>query len=134
MCNPMNEPSNKSNLIHPLPINRSYLEISDYRNALYDFREAVSKDPRDHRLLHSLAFCYHRLEKLDEALECYTAALTLNPFFVEAVVGRGNVFMDFVDEENREKARRDYERALHINPHFLAARCNLAYSLQVKMK
>ena len=47
------------------------------------------------------------------------------------MVGRGNVYMDFVDEENRGKARRDYERALHINPHFLAARCNLAYSLQV---
>ena len=48
------------------------------------------------------------------------------------MVGRGNVYMDFVDEENRGKARRDYERALHINPHFLAARCNLAYSLQLR--
>ena len=66
-------------------------------------------------------------------MECYTGALALNPFFVEAVVGRGNVYMDFVDEENREKARRDYERALHINPHFLPARCNLAFSLQVSI-
>ena len=41
---------------------------------------------------------YHRLNHLEEAVRCFTQALKLDMFFLDALIGRGNVFMDFRHE------------------------------------
>ena len=40
-----------------------------------------------------------RLGSLNSAIEAYSAAINLDQAFVEAIVGRGNVFMDYLTEE-----------------------------------
>ena len=36
-----------------------------------------------------------RLNRLQEAVGAFTMSLERDPFFVDALIGRGNVFMDF---------------------------------------
>ena len=72
-----------------------------------------------------------RLGRLQEAVSTFTKCLQLKPFFLDGLIARGNVFMDYGHEAGIKQARRDYERALRLDPMCLAARVNLAYTLQV---
>ena len=75
-----------------------------------------------------------RLKRLEEAVKSFTRALQLDQFFLDGIISRGNVFMDFGTAAGRRYARFDYERALHLDPTCLPARVNLAYTLQVAAK
>ncbi|XP_022099054.1 uncharacterized protein LOC110983798 isoform X2 [Acanthaster planci] len=114
-------------------INRGlmYFAQKDYRNAREDFAQAVKMDPRDPKIRHTLGLCCHKLNKLEDAVTVFTSALEVDMFFLDAYIGRGNAFMDYGHEITHQMARRDYERALHLNPQCLPARVNLAYNLQV---
>lgn len=94
-------------------INRGllYSDLNDYTNALHDFLLAVQLCPEDKQIHHTLGLCYHksvaalflslllnfvrRLDQLEDAVNSFTRALELDPFFLEALICRGNVFMDF---------------------------------------
>ncbi|XP_064636762.1 uncharacterized protein LOC135493378 isoform X2 [Lineus longissimus] len=117
-------------------INRGllYLESGDYNNALYDFLAASSVNPRDIKLHHTLGLCYHKLNMLEEAVRSFTKALELDHFFLDAYIGRGNVFMDFGTDMGRMFAGYDYQRCLVLQPTYLSARVNLAYNLQMHGK
>ena len=52
-----------------------------------------------------------RLGELERAVKSFTVALTLDKFFLDALVSRGNVFMDFHHEMGLRYARYD---SLHI--------------------
>jgi len=69
---------------------------------------------------------------IDKAVECFSNALDNDIFFVEALLGRGNAVMDHATVESNNMARRDFLRALRLNPSCLTARVNLAYGLQVQ--
>ena len=64
-------------------------------------------------------------------MSTFTQCLQLKPFFLDGLIARGNVFMDYGHEAGIKQARRDYERALHLDPMCLTARVNLAYTMQV---
>ena len=64
--------------------------------------------PKDPSLPQALGLCHHRSGDLSSALEAYSSALSLDPVFTEALLGRGDVYMDRGTSEAREKARRDY--------------------------
>lgn len=71
---------------------------------------------------------------LQEAVSTYTKCLSFRPFFLDGLIARGNVYMDYGHKAGKREARRDYERALRLDPMCMAARVNLAYSLQVTGK
>jgi hypothetical protein len=60
--------------------------------------------------------------------------LELDHFFLDAYIGRGNVFLDFGTDMGRLFAGYDYQRCLVLKPMYLAARVNLAYNLQMHGK
>jgi len=109
-----------------------YFEIDDIENALQDFLAASKVSPNDPHIRHTLGLCYHRLNRLEEAVSSYSDALRTDPFFVEAYNGRGNALMDFGHEDGTVLGRRDYLKALHMDPLCLSARVNLGYNLQVE--
>ncbi|XP_052720831.1 uncharacterized protein LOC128192291 isoform X6 [Crassostrea angulata] len=117
-------------------INRGLLYFSqkDYTNALYDFKMAAKLDPQNYRILHTLGLCYHKMDRLKEAVGVFTSCLERNPFFLDGIIARGNVYMDYGSQGGIIYARRDYERVLMQNPLHLPARVNLAYTLQVSGK
>ncbi|XP_071786267.1 uncharacterized protein [Asterias amurensis] len=114
-------------------INRGlmYFAQRDYMNAKEDFAQAVKMDSRDPKIRHTLGLCCHKLNRLEDAVTVFTSALEVDIFFLDAYIGRGNAFMDYGHEITNQMARRDYERALHLDPKCLPARVNLAYNLQV---
>ena len=46
-----------------------------------------------------------RLGSLDSAIEAYSQAIAQDPTFLEAYVGRGNVYLDFLTEEGFSKSK-----------------------------
>ncbi|RUS90257.1 hypothetical protein EGW08_001946 [Elysia chlorotica] len=117
-------------------INRGllYFEQGDYMNALFDFQAAATFSPNDHRIHHTLGLCCHKLNRLREAVATFSQCLRLKPFFLDGYIARGNVFMDYGHKGGLELARRDYQRALRLDPQCLPARINLAYTAQVSGK
>ncbi|XP_068717425.1 uncharacterized protein [Montipora capricornis] len=109
-----------------------YFEIDDIDNALQDFLAASEVSPNNPHIRHTLGLCYHRLKRLQESVSSYNDALRIDPFFVEAYNGRGNALMDFGHDDGTVLGRRDYLKALHIDPLCLSARVNLGYNLQVE--
>ncbi|XP_015759885.1 PREDICTED: uncharacterized protein LOC107339154 [Acropora digitifera] len=109
-----------------------YYEIGDIENALQDFLAASKVSPNDPHIRHTLGLCYHRLNRLQESVSSYNDALRIDPFFVEAFNGRGNALMDFGHDDGTVLGRRDYLKALHLDPLCLSARVNLGYNLQVE--
>ncbi|XP_033111439.1 uncharacterized protein LOC117112460 isoform X2 [Anneissia japonica] len=117
-------------------INRGlmYFERKDFQNAKEDFTQAVKMEPRNVTIRHTLGLCCHKLNELETAVLVYTEALEIDPFFLDAYIGRGNALIDFHHEIAVRMARQDYETALHLDPLCLPARVNLAYTLQVTGK
>ena len=109
-----------------------YFEIGNVHNALYDFLQAVVDYPKNADIHHILGLCYHKIGQLEAAAQSFTHALLVSPFFADALLGRGNVLMDYNDSVGTKMGRRDYLRALHMNPLCLEARVNLAYNMQVQ--
>ncbi|XP_072135606.1 uncharacterized protein ttc6 [Mobula birostris] len=114
-------------------INRGllYLRMEDYYNASQDFKAAIVEDPKNPFIHHAVAICYHKLHYLEEAVNYFNQAVNLDPFFVDAYYGRGNVYMDSGHPAGIKQAQKDFVRALHLNPKCVKARLNLGYNLQV---
>ncbi|PAA62172.1 hypothetical protein BOX15_Mlig000887g4 [Macrostomum lignano] len=115
-------------------VNRGLLYLtscSDPENALGDFLLAARDRPNDERLLHAIGTCYHRLRRLPQAVRAFSRALDANSNFYDAYIGRANCYLDFGSPRSVLFARRDYERVLMSDPRHLAARVNLAFSLQM---
>ncbi|CAH1776552.1 unnamed protein product [Owenia fusiformis] len=111
-----------------------YFDRKDYKNALHDFLLAAKVCPWDQKIHHTLALCYHKLNRLEDAVKSFTKAIELDMFFLDAYIGRGNVFMDYGHTFGHMFAKNDYQRTLKLDPTCLQARVNLAYNLQVTGK
>ncbi|MGH0182080.1 UNVERIFIED_CONTAM: hypothetical protein FKN15_017838 [Acipenser sinensis] len=114
-------------------INRGllYAKLSDHHNALLDFKAATMINPEDPAIFNALGICHHRLGQLAIAIDAFNQAIKLKPFFLDAYVGRGNVYMDYGHEAANKQAQRDFLTALHLNPACSKARINLGYNFQV---
>ncbi|KAK2188117.1 hypothetical protein NP493_141g04003 [Ridgeia piscesae] len=117
-------------------INRGllYFERRDYRNALYDLLLASQISPTEKSIHHTVGLCYHKLRRLEKAVESFSTSLKLDPFFTDAYISRGNVYMDYGHSRGLTEAKHDYQRVLHMDPLNVRARVNLALGLQVSSK
>lgn len=77
---------------------------------------------------------YFRLNRLKESVTVFSRCLQLDPFFLDGLLARGNAFMDYGNEFGLKFAKRDYQRALRLDPFCLPARINLAYAAQMSGK
>ena len=68
---------------------------------------------------------YKELGNLNEATQCYSMAIKLNPKFADAY---GNLGAVYKDTGNHKLAIQAYTNALKLNPNFCDAYCNLAHS------
>ncbi|XP_067848274.1 uncharacterized protein ttc6 [Heptranchias perlo] len=113
-------------------INRGllYLSMDDYHNALQDFKAAIVIEPKNAKIHHAVALCFHRLYYLEEAVNSFNQALKLDPFFTDAYNGRGNVYMDYGHAAGIKQAQKDFVQALHLNPKCVKARLSLGFNFQ----
>ncbi|KFP28290.1 Tetratricopeptide repeat protein 6, partial [Colius striatus] len=114
-------------------INRGlfYMELDDYANACEDFKEATLLSPDDSRIFEAIGICCHRLHEFEEAVRSFDQVLKLDPFSVDAYVGRGNSYMENGHETGCKQAQKDFLRAIHLNPECIKARIGLGYNLQI---
>ncbi|XP_019406671.1 PREDICTED: tetratricopeptide repeat protein 6 [Crocodylus porosus] len=108
-----------------------YMELEDYSNALEDFKEVTLNSPDDSTIYQVIGMCYNRLQQFEEAVKSFTQVLKIDPFFVDAYVGRGNSYMEYGHEAGHIQAQKDFLKALHLNPKCINARICLGYNLQV---
>ncbi|XP_065910074.1 uncharacterized protein [Dysidea avara] len=111
-----------------------YLEMEEYGSALMDLISAGKLFPKNASIFQAIGLCYHRLEELQLSVEAYDQAVSLDNFFIEAYVGRGNVHMDYLTPGRLILSKQDYCKALHFDPCCLPARVNLAHTLQMEEK
>ena len=114
-------------------LNRAILffDQGDYANALEDFLVMANSPELSNNIfvIHAVATCKHKVGDLDGAIFDFDRALAEDCQFLEALVGRGNVNSDRPNG-GKELGRRDYQRALMLDPSSVTAYVNLAYSLQ----
>ncbi|XP_026520085.1 tetratricopeptide repeat protein 6 [Notechis scutatus] len=107
-----------------------YIEMKQYEYALKDFAEVAMTEKKNAGLLNSIGLCYHRLQKYEEAVESFSKVLKLNPFSLDAYIGRGNAYLEYGHSKGTRQALKDFLTAVHINPVCIKARLCLGYSLQ----
>ena len=71
---------------------------------------------------------------LDNAIEILTNTINLNKNYSNALVSRGNVYVDYGNAYGFKKAYNDYAHVLIKNPCDFDARVNLAYLMQIQNK
>ncbi|KAH0620523.1 hypothetical protein JD844_021065 [Phrynosoma platyrhinos] len=123
----------KKDIVLKVLINRGllYIELDQYANALEDFTEAMLSKPKDSQLFKVIGQCYHRLQKYEEAVHSFSEVLKLDPFSLDGYIGRGNSYMEYGHVEGTLRARKDFLKAVHLNPVSIKARLCLGYNLQV---
>nr|XP_027785452.1 tetratricopeptide repeat protein 6 [Marmota flaviventris] len=117
-------------------INRGivYAEQEQYGFALEDFKQAAQISQTNVSLCHATAMCHYRIKEYEDAVSFFTWALKLNPHFLDALVGRGNSYMEYGHDEATKQAQKDFLKALHFNPSCIKARISLCYNLQAQGK
>lgn len=108
-----------------------YWQKNDPVNALLDLKSAKEFRPSDEGIRCLLAICLQRVHNYDESIDEFKSAIQINPFMIEAYIGRGNVH---VLKGNLSNARKDYSRVLHLFPRNKEAFVNIAYTYQMEGK
>lgn len=111
---------------HPMLLNLRALEAEEaglFKQALADLRRAHLLAPRDFAILNACGLTLARMERLNEALNCYDQALAIEPGFGPAWFNRG-----WALERVGEKARAGeaYAKAIELNPDNVLAWASLA--------
>lgn len=109
-----------------LEVGRIYL-IRSYPNLAYEYlSEGLRRYPSDARFAFMLGSASLELERPDDALAYYTAAVELDPRMVDAWVQLGILY----DQRGAaDSSEHHYRRALRLDPENGLALNNLAYSL-----
>lgn len=117
-------------------INRGllYYQLNNFSNALKDLSLAAEYEPNDHNIQHMIGVCLRKLDKFNDAVDVLSNIYRINENFHDALISRGNTFVDFGTEEAFEKAQQDYEMVLSRDPRNLDAHINLAYLFQMTGK
>jgi Tfp pilus assembly protein PilF len=114
-------------LEHPTLLNLRALEHEDAGRlelSLSDLRRAVALAPDDFTILNACGLCLARLDRRDEALDCYDQALAIQPLFGQAWFNRGAVLERLGEPA---KAAAAYARAAEIHPQNPHAWANMAF-------
>ncbi|KAI8832186.1 hypothetical protein BC829DRAFT_422863 [Chytridium lagenaria] len=119
-----------------------YWKQGDAENALLDLYAARDNFPGDARLHGLLALCLQKVGRISESLDAFSSvkfhsmleptniqAIRVNPYLIEAYLGRGNVYASINDSKS---ARRDYARVIHLYPKCTEAYVNMGYTMQME--
>jgi len=114
-------------LEHPILLNLRALEHEEqgrFEQSLADLRRAHILAPRDFSILNACGLCLARMDRLEEAIQCFDQALEIEPGFGPAWFNRG-----WALEQTGEtaKAAQAYEKAAELNPENPQAWANLAW-------
>jgi tetratricopeptide (TPR) repeat protein len=101
------------------------LKAGRYGDALAQFQKVIAMHPLPITHFGS-ALALVQLQRFDEAIKQYDAALRLKPDYVEALNNRGNLHSQL---GNEAAALVDYETALGFSPQFVDAHINAAAAL-----
>jgi len=114
-------------LEHPLFLNLRALdheEAGRFDQALADLRRAHVLAPKDFAILNACGLCLARMERSEEALQCYDQALALNPDFEPGWFNRGWVLERLGETA---KATASHLKAVELNPGHVFAWASLAH-------
>jgi len=114
-------------LEHPTLLNLRALDHEDagrLEAALADLRRAAVLAPDDFTILNACGLCLARLDRREEALECYDEALAIQPAFGQAWFNRGAALERMGEPA---KAASAYARAAEIHPQNPHAWANMAF-------
>jgi len=98
-----------------------YRDEDDFEQAIYYYKKALSIKSSDD-ILHNLASSYKNLGLYDNALKCLES-IKNKDFTTHFNIG--NVYRAI---KNPTLARKEYEKSLKLNPNFLEASLNLAFT------
>jgi tetratricopeptide (TPR) repeat protein len=87
-----------------------------------------------HIIEHVIGICYHKLGDLDKAIATQSDIYYSNSKFHDALISRGNIFIDFNTEKGFKDAQKDYETVLIRDGRNIDAHINLAYLFQITGK
>jgi tetratricopeptide (TPR) repeat protein len=111
---------------HTILLNLRAMTLEDegrYAEALKDLRRAHFLSPRDFGILNACGLCLARMDRHDEALQCYDQALALEQGFGPLWFNRAWV-LERLGE--KAKAAQSYAKAVEINPQNAHAWANAA--------
>lgn len=99
-----------------------HVDRGEYRAAADSLRRAVAIDANNARYRVLLAGALKGLDRVEEAIDEYEAAIRIDP---EDSVALCNLGLLFLAQGNNREARRCYERAREVDPRFPLAYANL---------
>jgi len=114
-------------LEHPLFLNLRALdheEAGRFEQALTDLRRAHVLSPKDFAILNGCGLCLARMDRPEEALQCYDQALALNADFEPGWFNRGWVLERLGEIA---KASDSYLKTVALNPNHTLAWATLAH-------
>ena len=119
-----------------------YFKLRDYLHALDDFKfvamELAFRDKLSKELAIPLyqatGISLHRLGQVNQAVNYMKLMLELNITCIQGYIGRGTVYMDYMNKPGYQLSKNDFCRALHLDPTCVIARINLAFLLQFEGK
>jgi tetratricopeptide (TPR) repeat protein len=107
---------------------KSYEKQGDWPNAQQVLITAITKRPDDPRFHNELGFVYQKRGYFDLAMEEYTKAIVLDPYYLEAFYNRGTLFVKW---GQALAAQKDFEKAIQIDKNYAKAYNNLGLLLQI---
>lgn len=91
----------------------AYLYIQEYKNAEIDNIRAIQFDSKNSDSYYNLGICYDNLGDSNLAIEQYSKAIELSPYWNDNYYY--NRALCYVDVKEYEKAKSDYDEAININ-------------------
>lgn len=89
------------------------LNDGDLDYALAEGTKFVEEHPRSHQGWNLLGWIHLKMDEPDKARECFDKALSINPRWDNAYVGKGAMYRKLGDNVN---ARKSYLEAINIDP------------------
>jgi protein O-mannosyl-transferase len=105
----------------------AYRQTGYFKNSRTLFEQAVLVNPGNWLALNNLGITYNKMEKPQEAIECFKKALLKKPVFVEAL---NNLAGTLVKTGHMEEALAYYCKAIEVMPGFSGTYYNLAVALE----
>ena len=97
----------------------AYARTEQYDRAIADFKKVIELDPnRSFVSWNHLGKVYYQQQEYQKATEAYYEALAVNPEYLPALIGLGNVQKA---TQLYDQAAASYDRALAINPDYYEA-------------
>ena len=100
-----------------------YNLVKNYDKALFNFEHAAQLDPYNGRILHALGTTYYNLNLQSEAQEVLQRTKL---YFNDRNIFK-NLGLSYMQSGNYEKAKKELEHAIYLDPKFTEAYADLAY-------